>query len=502
MLLLFMILFPAAAGIAVSLIPADKISREYRICSYTAILAVTDIIALSSLFRDDKLRLFQLAGNLDLYFYLDGVGKFFICPVLLLYTLICFYAFAYMPMEGREESFFAFYFLSFGAVLAACAAGNLITLYLCFEFATLTSMPMVLHERTPDAILAALKYLFYSLGGALLGLLSIVALCYYGQEQANAFIPGGFLGSENIRERGILLKIIFAGIVGFGAKAGLYPMHGWLPAAHPIAPAPASALLSGIIAKLGVLAVLRLVFFSAGVDFLRGTWVQTAWICLSMLTIFMGSMMAWREKVLKKRLAYSSVSQIAYIMLGLSLLNEGGFTGGLIQLAAHAVSKSALFLCAGVFIFTLGKRQIQHLRGLGPVLPVTFWCFFIASLSLIGIPPMGGFVSKWHLALAALNNQDIYHAAFTILPPVILMISALLTAAYLLPVMIDAFFVPGQKNNNNNNNININNHSGETRKPSALMTAPMMILCAAALGVGLFGSGLAEIIRTAARGLF
>ena len=487
MLLLLMILTPIISGVAVSMIPAEKITRNQRRFYYILTLAATDLFALAAVIQNDSLKLFPLAGNLNLYFHIDTISVFFLCPALTLYTLVCFYAFEYMLIEGREESFFAFYFLSFGAVLAACSAGNLITLYLCFEFATLSSMPMVLHERTPEAIAAALKYLFYSIGGALMGLLAVVVLSYYGGDAANDFIPGGFLNPEILSGHETLLRnIVFIGVIGFGAKAGFYPLHGWLPTAHPIAPAPASALLSGIIAKMGILAVLRLVFFSAGADLLRGSSIQALWICLSMLTIFMGSMMAWREKVMKKRLAYSSVSQIAYIMLGLSLLNENGLKGGLIQLFAHAASKGALFLCAGAFIYASGKRQVRELRGMGSDMPVIFQSFLVASLSLIGIPPMGGFVSKWHIALAALDNQDSVGVILSILPPVILMLSALLTAGYLLPVVIDAFFVPEQDKQDKKTQEQM--QAQTQNQPSLWMSVPIAILCAAALAVGLFGS--------------
>ena len=409
-----------------------------------------------------------------------------------------------MKMEEREEAFFAFWFVSFGAVMAACMAGNLLTFYGCFELATLSSMPMVLHERTKEAVSAGLKYLFYSIGGALMGLLAIVALCYYS-ENANAFAPGGILDGERIAGHESLLRnVTFIGILRFGAKAGMYPLHGWLPTAHPIAPAPASALLSGIIAKLGILAVIRLVFFSAGPDLLRGTWVQTAWMCLAMLTIFLGSMKAFREPVMKKRLAYSSISQISYIMLGLSLLSEGGFTGGLIHLAAHAVSKGTLFLCAGAFIYKLGRRKAAELRGVGRQMPVTMWCFLIASLSLVGIPPMGGFVSKWFLAVSAVGSGM---GALAIVPPVILLISALLTAGYLLPVAVDAFFpgkafLSGEGDAAGMAGDAVQTQRLAKREPSALMTVPLLTLCAAALCVGLFGSFLAELLRGVAAGLF
>ncbi|MBQ7682225.1 MAG: proton-conducting membrane transporter [Oscillibacter sp.] len=510
-MLLFTVLFPIVAGVGVSLRPMP---RRARLGWYAAIMLTTDALAVWCMFRAAPLRLFALTETLDFCFALDTVGRVFLSVVLLVYTAACFYAFEYMSAEEREEAFFAFYFASLGAVMAACMAGNLVTFYLCFELATLSSMPLVLHEGTKEAISAALKYLFYSIGGALLGLLAVVCLFWYGAN-ANGFLAGGFLDPERVAGHEALLRaIVFLGIVGFGAKAGMYPLHGWLPAAHPIAPAPASALLSGIIAKLGVLGVIRLVYFSAGPALIRGTWVQYAWMCLAMGTIFMGSMMAFREKVMKKRLAYSSISQISYIMLGLSLLNAGGLTGGLLQFAAHAVSKGTLFLCAGVFIHKLGRRNASELRGAGQLMPVTMWCFLLASLSLVGIPPMGGFASKWYLSVAAVADGM---GVFSILPPVILLVSAFLTAGYLLPVVVDAFF-PGRDFSMKEAfgdcpavQKRLPASTGKTKKqklsltgaaePSALMTVPLAVLCTAALCVGLFGAWFAEGLGDVIRGL-
>ena len=511
-MLLLTILFPMLAGVAAS---ATPMPRRERLAWYTVVMLLTDALGVWCMVKGTPVSLFPLTEGLYFYFKLDAIGRVFLSVVLFAYTLVCFYSFEYMSVEEREEAFFAFYFVSLGAVMSACMAGNLVTLYLCFELATLSSMPLVLHEGTKEAIAAALKYLFYSIGGALLGLLAVVCLFWYGAD-ANQFLPGGFLDPSRIAGHETLLRAVtLCGIVGFGAKAGMYPLHGWLPTAHPIAPAPASALLSGIIAKLGVLAVIRLVYFSAGPALIRDTWAQYAWMCLAMGTIFMGSMMAFLEKVMKKRLAYSSISQISYIMLGLSLLNQGGFTGALLHFAAHAVSKGALFLCAGVFIYKLGRREASSLRGAGKLMPVTMWCFLIASLSLVGIPPMGGFTSKWYLAVSAVGGG---RGVFAVLPPVILLISAFLTAGYLLPVAVDAFF-PGHDFSWKESYkdcpavqklLPVNTGKPKKQKavsldgaaePSALMTVPLALLCVAALCVGLFGARFADALADVIRGL-
>ena len=488
MLISATILVPIIAGIIISVLRMEDKARHQW---YAGTIIATDVLGILAMMSGSSLRLFSFAEGIDLYFEIDAIGRFFMVMVMILYTCVIFYAFEYMQMEERENVFFAFFVVSFGALLAVCMAGNLVTMYLCFEMATLTSMPLVLHEMTKDAVNAALKYLFYSIGGALLGLLAVFFVSYYSTEARFAF--GGVLDTARASaNEKVLLFIIFLGIIGFGTKAGMYPMHGWLPTAHPIAPAPASALLSGIIAKAGVIAIIRLVYFSVGPDFIRGTWVQYAWMTLCMLTIFMGSMMAFREKVTKKRLAYSTISQISYINLGLSLLSLEGLRGGLLHVAAHAASKGCLFLCAGVFIYKLGKRRVSELRGIGRLMPITMWCFLIASLSLVGIPPMGGFTSKWHIALAAIGDGM---GIYAVLPPVILLISALLTAGYLLPVVVDAFF-PGHEEEGYGENTRkkADEPASGSKEPTPFMWVPMIVLCLTALLVGVFGTNLVTMI--------
>ena len=170
------------------------------------------------------------------------------------------------------------------------------------------------------------------------------------------FTAGGCLSKTLVSgHEGLLLAIIFVTVIGFGAKAGLYPLHAWLPTAHPVAPAPASAVLSALIAKAGVLAIIRVLYYVVGPQFVAGTWVQTVLLILSLFTVFMGSMKAYREKELKRRLAYSTISQISYILTALFLFTQTAFTGALLHTVVHAAVKTCLFLTAGAIIFNTGK---------------------------------------------------------------------------------------------------------------------------------------------------
>ena len=213
-----------------------------------------------------------------------------------------------MKHEGKQRRFFGYYLIVYGVLVGLYFSGNLVTMYLFYELMSLTSVPLVLHNGSKEAIMASLKYLFYSMCGAYMGLFGIFFLYKYCDTLQ--FIPGGSLNLTLASgHEGILLLACFVLLLGFGVKAGMLPFHAWLPTAHPAAPSPASAVLSGIIVKAGVLAIIRAVYYVVGADFLRGTWVQTAWMTLTLLTVF------------KKSLAYYTVSQVSYILFMMSVLN-------------------------------------------------------------------------------------------------------------------------------------------------------------------------------------
>ena len=452
-----------------------------------AVLAVSAAAALWIAWRGTgSVTLFYLMEDIPVFFQVDALGSVFASFMSIVWVLVAVYSFVYMEHEGNEKRFFGVYLLVYGVLIALDFAGNLVTLYLFYELMTLTSMPMVLHNGSKASIMAALKYLFYSMCGAYLGLFGIFFLYKYCGTLS--FVAGGSLNlALAAGNEGILLIAVFAMLIGFGAKAGMFPLHAWLPAAHPVAPSPASAVLSGIIVKAGVLAVIRVVYYTVGADLLRGTWVQAVWMALTLLTVFMGSLLAFREPVFKKRLAYSTVSQISYILFGLSLLTPVAVTGALLHTVFHAFIKCALFLTAGIFIFQCGKSRVEELDGIGKRMPGTLWCYTFASLALIGIPPASGFISKWYLAQGALKAGV---GIFGWLGPVVLLISALLTAGSLLPVTMKGFF-PGHGEA----------VSAEKQEAKPGMLFPLAVLAAAAVLLGVFPNPLIQYVSRIAEAL-
>ena len=433
MLMLLAVLIPLVGAV---LVFRERDNARRRTLTVVTI-AVSGVQALVAAFvQEPDFLLLKLSDTLSLRFGGDRLSLFFVALVGFIWFFVEFHAFGYMKHEGNEPQFFGFFLLTYAALIGLAFAKNAVTLYMFFELMTLASMPLVLHNGSAQSRRASFFYLGYSTLGASLALMGFFLLAAQGNDLT--FVPHG---GQLTGDPKTLLAAAFLIILGFGAKAGMVPLQMWLTEAHPVAPSPASAVLSGLITKGGVLAIIRCTFQLFGREMLRGTWVQTAILVLAIVTIFTGSMLAQREKLLKKRLAYSTVSNVSYVLFGLFVFDSMGMgvVGAFLQIVFHALAKDALFLCAGSIIFATGCTRVDELRGIGRRMPVTMWCFAIASLSLIGIPPMGGFVAKYYLAMGALDTG----ATLGLVGVTVLMVSALLTAFYLLPIVSAAFF-PGR----------------------------------------------------------
>ena len=436
-LIIFTVMLPVVAGVALRL--SDVHDRKQVHNYSTIILAINLILTVILNFSNHSqtCTLLRLPMGLSITFTADWVAVFFSTIFAVVWFLVCIYSREYLKHEGEDQRFMSYYLLALGAISGVAYAANPFTFYTFFELMSLTSFVLVLHSHTPESISAAKKYIYYSIFGALCGLVAIMA--FYGSDLVTVkeFVAGGSLAQDLGGNLPLVLVVTFIAIFGFSCKAGLFPMHSWLPVAHPEAPSPASAILSGLIAKTGLVAIIRVIFFVTGPDVLRGTWVQFIFITLAIITIFMGSMMAYKEKLLKRRLAYSSVSQIAYAMFGIMMLSEMGLKGAFLQIVFHAFAKTSLFLTAGIVISRTGKKYVSELTGLGNAMPRTFAFFTIAAMSLVGVPLTGGYESKYYLTQAALNGT---FGTLEFIGFIVIMVSALLTGGYLLSISARALF--------------------------------------------------------------
>ena len=395
------IVFPILGGLMASQINTLHVRRLV----VSLILFLQMLLVLPVVFYDSTPYVaITLTPGARIVFQADPLGRLFAVLICLIWFAVAFFAYEYMNHEGHRERFFGFYLMTLGALMGICFAGNLVTLYLFYELMTILSVPLVLHIGTRRAFEAAWKYLAFSVAGAGLGLLGLFLL--QGYCATDLFTPGGVLDLALAGEdRQLLLAVFLVMAVGFGCKAGMFPLHAWLPIAHPVAPAPASAVLSGLITKMGVLALVRVTYYLFGWDFLSGSWAQKTVLVLSLVTVLMGSTLALREDTLKKRLAYSTVSQVSYVIFGLMLFTAGGLEGALFQAVFHAIAKNALFMATGAIIYKTHLTQVSQMRGVGRAYSISMWCFTLSALSLVGIPPTGGFLSKWELAQGALDSQ-------------------------------------------------------------------------------------------------
>jgi multicomponent Na+:H+ antiporter subunit D len=384
-----------------------------------------------------------VSEHLRLALRLDALGLCFGLVSASLWVVTTFYGAGYMRglQEHARTRFGVFFAVAIAAAIGVACSANLLTLYLFYEVLSLSTYPLVTHHGDAAARAAGRRYLGYLLGASILLALPAI-LVTYAHDPATGwkleFVAGGLLRGVNLAA-GLPVLLLFLFVYGF-AKCGLMPLHGWLPAAM-VAPTPVSALLHAVaVVKVGVFAVLRVLHFVFGPGLLaqHGLGTTLAWVAC--VTILVGSCIALVQDNLKRRLAYSTISQLSYIVLAGALVTTGGTAGqatvaGALHIAMHAFGKITLFFCAGAILVASGRKNISQLDGIGRRMPWTMTAFFLGSLSIIGLPPTGGFLTKWFLAGGALEADQ--------LPIVgVLLLSSLLNAAYFLPIVGRAFFAP------------------------------------------------------------
>ena len=388
-----------------------------------------------------RLVVFKLYSSLTVMFKLDRMGALFAGMVAFLWPLATLYAFEYMEHEERRNTFFAFYLMTYGVTVGIALAGTLVTLYLFYEMLTFVTLPLVMFPLTKEAVRASRAYLYYSIGGAAFAFIGMVFVLGFSSIETSEFVAGGMLDLARAgQNRNTLLLVYVLAFFGFGVKAAVFPLYRWLPKAA-VAPTPVTALLHAVaVVKSGAFAILRLTYFSFGIGFLRGSWAQWVVMAGALLTIGYGSTMAVREIHWKRRLAYSTISNLSYILFGAALMSPLGLAAALSHLVIHAFMKICSFFCAGAVMHQTGKTQVYELDGLGRKMPVVFGCLFIASLSLMGIPLFGGFISKWNLAQAAFSCGSRTGGWLPYAGVGVILYSALMTGIYMMSVLVRAYF--------------------------------------------------------------
>lgn len=436
-LFLIVILLPVLGGCCVPLIRWKK--RKYmEVFLEAVVLAVSLLMWWMLLHRTGEVfEVARFTGNLSIAFRIDGLSMVFAGLVSALWPLATLYAFEYMKHEQHERTFFLFYTVTYGVTLGISLAANFLTMYFFYELLTLVTVPLVMHTLSREAILASRKYLYYSLGGAAFAFIGLIFVILYGS--SSAFTMGGVLDMVKVGERrNMLLFIYVLAFFGFGVKAAICPFNSWLPQAG-VAPTPVTALLHAVaVVKSGAFAIMRLTFYCFGTEFLRGTWAQNVVMTAVIITIVYGCSRAVKETHLKRRLAYSTISNLSYILFGVVIMTPLGLAGALTHMVFHAVMKICSFFCAGAVIYKTNKQYVHELYGLGHKMPKVFGIFTISALALMGVPGLAGFISKWNLASAAVMSDNVL--AYVGIGA--LLVSALLTAIYMLSIVIRAFFPP------------------------------------------------------------
>lgn len=430
------VLFPLL-GLACTML-ADRYRPRWRH------FVIAGSVALPLLFT--LLLYIKSAAGQTVYFALNilpPVGLEFKIDPLSMYMLLLFsffsvvitvYALGYYRGRPEGQNFFYFFLLAIAGCLGVAASGNMLTYFLFFELMSLSFFPLVAYKSTPEAYSAGLKFFYLTIisGAALFWALAIT----YSTTGSLAFGTGGLVSEQ----KPVLFVAFVCYLICFGIKSALIPLHFWMPDAYAAAPVPAAALSSAMMLKTGALGLIRVFYDIFGPAFIIETGWNNILLVLALISIVYGSVCAFAQNDLNRRLAYSGIAQVGYILLGLALLTPTALVGSIYHIMAHAFMKGTMFLCAGVIFINTGKTKISEMRGIGFQMPVTMLAFTLAAVSSVGIPPFNLFVSKWHLGLGAFEAG---------LPAIILilLLSSILNASYYFPISIRAFLGCGELKN-------------------------------------------------------
>ena len=469
------VFLPIVCGLLLLLL-GRSVGHRMRQVLVETVTVVTSLLVLFCLLnrRETVYTPFYLLPSLPIRFAIDGVGSVFTAIVAFLWPLAALYGFEYMEHEGGENHFFALYTITYGVTLGISTAANILTL---------STLPLVMHGTEKPSEHAGYTYMLYSFFGAALAFIGVMLVLTYGD--GGAFTMGGVMTQAAAEHPTMVQLGYLCAFLGFGVKAAVFPFHAWLPEAS-VAPTPVTALLHAVaVVKSGVFAIIRVTYFSFGAQ-LRGTMAQNIALLLASVTIVYGSTMAVKEHHFKRRLAYSTVSNLSYIVLAASLMTQSGLTASLAHMLFHALIKITLFFCAGAVMVKTGRTQIEDLRGLSKVMPFTCATYTIGAISLMGTPLLPGFVSKWLIGSAAIETGT----AMGMVGVAAILISAVLTAIYLMGPALSMYFRPLE-----------GMEKVVSCDPGMRMKLPFAVLAAAIVLCGLFSDPIITLLANLSAGV-
>ena len=426
--------------------------------------------------------LFNILPGIEIGFRVDAFGLLFAMGASILWIATSFYSIGYMRStnEHSQTRYFTCFAVALSATIGVAFSANLFTMFLFYEVLTIITYPLVAHKGTPEAKAGGRKYAIYLLGAAKAFLVAAIILTY-NLTGTLEFSKDGIFPAIMQSENSQLLYIIFVLFLFGFAKSAVMPLHSWLPAAM-VAPTPVSALLHAVaVVKTGVFTVLRVIFFVFGADLMLDIGVDVFIITFASVTIIAASIIALSMDNLKARLAFSTISQLSYIILGAALLTPSAMVGGIIHITNHAFSKITLFFCAGSIYVSSHKTEVSQLNGIGKKMPWTMAAFALATLSMIGVPPASGFITKWYLVIGSLERNSLVVLT-------VLLVSSFLNAAYFVPILYKAFFK--KENSNSEEEVSLQD---KNLKENPFLVVPLSLTAIVSVILGLYPDFIVHI---------
>ncbi len=487
MIVLAGILLPIVAGLLIPVLKLNNQTRNvYVVVSAFASSVLAFYIAFASNFT--TFTLLHLNKIFSIGFKIDGLSKIFLLIIAILWPIATLYATEYMQHEENQDSFFRYYLIAFGIALGLSFSKNAITMYLFYELLTFLTLPLIMHDfYDKRAQYAGKVYLIVSVLGAATALIGIVI--FTSIVPSVEFVQGGVLEAVSYRNNYILINIAYIlCFIGFGVKAAIIPFTYWLSVCG-VAPTPVSALLHAVaVVKAGTFAIMRVTFYLFGNTNMYDSFAKRVVTVIAIVTIIYSSIMAVREKQIKRRLAYSTASNLSYILFAVALMTKSGFAAGMTHMIFHAIIKINLFFIAGAIIIYSHREYVDDMKGIAKKMPIAMFAFLVASLAMVGIPLTCGFVSKYALITSAIEANTF----LSLVGIVALVISSLLTLIYLFNIVIIAY-IPGE-------NFDYNTLK-DVKAPGKVMRFVFILITLMIIYFGVNSDSLLNFIESVANGI-